>query len=65
MPDARKECYDRLIDYMYLELRLFYVANPDLLKDGGSIYGIAAERDRMAGMLKILDEYEITKKVLG
>jgi len=62
MPDARKECYDRLIDYMYQQLQLFYVDNLELYRDERSVKAIAASRDGMAGMLKILDEYEISRK---
>ena len=63
MPDVRKECYNRLIDFMYAELQKYYTENPELCGDPRSIAGVAASRDGMQGMLKILDEYEITRKV--
>lgn len=63
MPDARRECYNRLIEYMYSELEKFYTANPDLYKDERSVKAIAASRDGLMGILGILDEYDIQRKV--
>jgi hypothetical protein len=47
---------------MYQQLEDYYLNNPGLYPDERAIKAIAASRDGLAGILNILDDYQISRK---